>query len=475
MPFDNSPIRHRPNRVVSPGANYDALRQLHCRRYCIICTSSRFRSVSCRDNLRGDFHCAGCDFEVAVLEKDVVAFRNRKYVFDVIPDELLGWQFTRLGGGLNSHLRITATEAVTIYGATSIGRQNIDMTGWVQHPEWVLRYSDGGHTTMPVFLRRLKAGEELTVPEGTWTGLVILAPKLNAELIDLHPEYKRVPGVVIDHVPAATGTYIGSPSIVILPDGSYLASHDLFGIRSGAIHPLTCTSCIFRSTDRGESWTRIATIKGAFWSTLFVHRGSVYFMGTNSQYGAVVIRRSDDGGITWTEPKDAASGLLRSDGKYHCAPVPVLIHGGRIWRAMEDAMGEGGWGDHFRAFMMSAPVDADLLSAENWTSSNPLPRKKEWREGRFKGWLEGNAVATPDGKIVDVLRAEDSKYCMLAATVEISEDGKTATFDPATGFTPMPGANHNKFTIRYDPESNTLLVTDELSSPPQPTSATCSR
>ena len=34
------------------------------------------------------------------------------------------------------------------------------------------------------------------------------------------PDHSRVPGVVIDHSPAASGRYIGSPSITILPDGT---------------------------------------------------------------------------------------------------------------------------------------------------------------------------------------------------------------------------------------------------------------
>ena len=40
---------------------------------------------------------------------------------------------------------------------------------------------------------------------------------------------ETVPGGVIDHVPAVTGTYVGSPSIAILPDGTSVASHDFFG------------------------------------------------------------------------------------------------------------------------------------------------------------------------------------------------------------------------------------------------------
>ena len=42
-----------------------------------------------------------------------------------------------------------------------------------------------------------------------------------------------VPGVVIDHVPASSKCYVGSPSIAILADGTLVASHDLFGPGSG--------------------------------------------------------------------------------------------------------------------------------------------------------------------------------------------------------------------------------------------------
>src|SRR4051812_28468776 len=43
----------------------------------------------------------------------------------------------------------------------------------------------------------------------------------------------RVPGVVIDHVPPSSGLYVGSPSIAVLANGDYLASHDYFGPKSG--------------------------------------------------------------------------------------------------------------------------------------------------------------------------------------------------------------------------------------------------
>lgn len=261
------------------------------------------------------------------------------------------------------------------------------------------------------------------------------------------PDHSTVPGVVIDHLPAASQQYIGSPSIAILPDGTYIASHDIFGPGSKFSQ-----TAVFASADRGQSWQRRATIDGAFWSTLFVHREALYLIGASERYGNTVIRRSDDGGATWTEPRDAESGLLLDDGNYHCAPQPVLVHNGRLWRAMEDGRNGTAWGLRFRALMMSAPVDADLLRADSWTYSNRLARDPDWLDGKFGGWLEGNAVATPEGHVVNVLRVDYPTGGGQAAIVEISDDGRTASFDPATGFVDFPGGS-TKFTIRFDPVS----------------------
>ncbi|MCU0914536.1 MAG: exo-alpha-sialidase [Planctomycetes bacterium] len=256
------------------------------------------------------------------------------------------------------------------------------------------------------------------------------------------------PGVVISYIPSQTKTYVGSPGIAVLPSGHYLAKHDEFG--PGSTENTIAVSPVFRSVDRGLSWQRVATVRGMYWASIFVHNGAAYLMGTSKQHGFVVISRSRDEGATWTEPKDKSSGLLIDDGKYHCAPVPVVMHNGRIWRAMEDAMGPGGWGSHFRAFMMSAPVDSDLLKAESWVSSNHVGRDPQWLEGQFRGWLEGNAVVTPQGRVVDMLRVDYRPAGEKAALIEISDDGKVARFDPANGFVDFPGGA-KKFTIRFDP------------------------
>jgi len=259
----------------------------------------------------------------------------------------------------------------------------------------------------------------------------------------------KVPGVVIDHVPAATGRYIGSPSIAILPDGAYVATHDEFGPKSG--QRTGAETRVFRSENRGKKWTKIADIAPAFWSNLFVHRAALYLLGTTFEYGALVIRRSDDGGYTWTTPDAPERGLLAA-GEYHTAPMPMLEHAGRLWRAVEFAPGPAPWGVRFQAAVMSAPVDADLLNAASWTYTNPLQRDATWLNGTFRAFLEGNAVLTPAGEIVDLLRVDYRPGPELAAMVHISADGKVASFDPAKDFVPFPGGA-KKFSIRYDEKS----------------------
>ncbi len=169
-------------------------------------------------------------------------------------------------------------------------------------------------------------------------------------------DHSKVPGIIIDYSPASSGRYIGSPSIAILPNGEYVASHDFFGPELQ-----NNNSRIHRSADRGKTWEILTELPSQFWSSLFVHRGKLYIIGTSKQRGDVIIRRSDNGGRSWTGTSEK-SGILLSDSKYHCAPVPVLVHNGRIWRAFEDYSGK--WGISFKPLVMSAALNSDLLNAD---------------------------------------------------------------------------------------------------------------
>ncbi len=270
------------------------------------------------------------------------------------------------------------------------------------------------------------------------------------------------PGSIINHVRPDIGQYVGSPSIAILPDGAYVASHDLFG--PGSDEHNRATTLIFRSEDRGGTWRQIATVERAFWSNLFVHDsgdgrgGALYLFGPTHHHGLLVIRRSDDGGRTWTQPRDAASGLLTPHGQYHTAPMPMLVHRGLIWRAVEDATSSTHWGQRYNPVLMSAPLGADLLRRDSWIFSSMYRQSHDWLGGRFGGWLEGNAVALPDGRVGDLLRV-DYAPGGRAALVTLDDDGHALEFlaqdvsgGSGPGFVNLPGGP-TKFSVRRDPQS----------------------
>ena len=272
----------------------------------------------------------------------------------------------------------------------------------------------------------------------------------------------------VKYQPELTKTYLGSPSILRLPDGALLASHDYFGLKGcpknhEAEESLTS---IYRSEDDGITWVSITHIMNCYWSSLFSHRGSIYILGTSQQYGSIFIRRSDDGGFTWTHPADENSGLLFPGGRfrvapnYHCAPVPVLEHDGRLYKAFEDA-DPPVHGPSFHSCVVSAPVDDDLLVAKNWTISNKIPFDpawipRDWEAPARPCWLEGNIVVAPNGELWNVLRLNARPMVNRAVIVKVHEAGSRISFDPERGFIDFPGGG-SKFTIRHDTQTGLYL------------------
>jgi len=183
-----------------------------------------------------------------------------------------------------------------------------------------------------------------------------------------------------------TNTYLGSPSLVLLPNGDMLASHDYFGpgcpgdpVGKGNL------SSLYRSADDGATWHNISHISGLIWGNLFIHREYLYLIGVSREFGNIVIRRSEDGGYTWSHPADAKSGLLFAGGaaeelpNYHGSAMPVLAHRGRLYTTFEDArrpntLLPGGGGARgvtgIQAFVISVGEEDDLLDASNWVMSN---------------------------------------------------------------------------------------------------------
>lgn len=276
------------------------------------------------------------------------------------------------------------------------------------------------------------------------------------------PIWPPPPGNVVASSPSPTTDFLGSPSIVVLDDGTYLASHDIFGRKATRLH----SARVFASGDRGASWKEVAAMDQQFWPMLFKHRGKVYMIGTDKEYGDIILRKSNDGGHTWTIPSAEKTGRIFK-GRFHCAPVPIVEHEGRLWRAFEEYTGaKDQWsGRYFRSFVISAPADSDLLNAGSWTRTNGLDFDGDWLPGDRTGWLEGNVVITPAGSLVNILRLHsvpslDDRYELpgsaanipraeVAAVIHIDSSKHLVRFDPSAGFIHFPGSQ-SKFTIRYD-------------------------
>lgn len=114
---------------------------------------------------------------------------------------------------------------------------------------------------------------------------------------------------------------LASPALAAHPDDPniLLASNDLCEEPRTQVH---------LSRDRGGTWVQQATLEGQYWSSIFFHRGSLYLLGTAHEYGDIVIRRSDDLGITWTHPNDKRHSraiLAPASSPTAAAPLPALL------------------------------------------------------------------------------------------------------------------------------------------------------
>jgi len=279
-------------------------------------------------------------------------------------------------------------------------------------------------------------------------GISMLSGSVAAE--EKGEERMTPPGIVIDHSPDSKRIYIGSPSLAILPDGSYVASHDFFG--PGTTYD---TTAVFHSSDEGKTRERVATLKGQFWSRLFVANGKLHILGTTGRWGSLVLRRSGDGGHTWTKPKDADTGIIQAADDqwlYGIASGAMHVQNGRLYKAaVRRKPGPRKWGQPQVFVVLSARVDSDLLKASSWrissgVSSVPHPKNMFLTD-------EGNVVADRDGRIFNILRVHEPKRGGIAGILALSADGKKLTFDRKTGYFPFFGGC-KKFTIRYDAKSD---------------------
>ena len=255
----------------------------------------------------------------------------------------------------------------------------------------------------------------------------------------LHPE---------DDVYSFSGHSLCSPSIVRHPSGCLLASMDVFASRQPQ-----CLELIFRSDDNGETWQYVSELYPCFWGKMFIHRGALYMLGVSTEYGDLLIGRSDDAGKTFGVPTVLLRGTSGFQQKgVHKNPQPVVRYGGRIWETLE----WGSWASREHAAMcMSIDENDDLLDASKWSFSEPLPHNSAWPgalEDARGETIEGCLSVAPDGRLYNVMRYHNCDYA-LALKVFPDEPERQLEFDH---FIRFPGSSV-KFEIKWDAQSKRYL------------------
>ena len=256
---------------------------------------------------------------------------------------------------------------------------------------------------------------------------------------------------------------LGSPSILRLPDGNLLCSYDYNGKGYKPVSGGTNDTGVCLSTDQGKTWVQIALVEKLMWASLFCVEDTVYLVGRDTATAKLAIVRSDDAGRTWTDTSQGQIDL--TVGSAHRAPTPVVIADGWVYIACEDSCNAAGIAQNVptkRAYMMSAPVDADLLRASSWTKSNCVSFDPEWLDPSLYyggsntglGFYEGNAVRGKDGTMYIILRVDSDPAYGLACMLKLSEDRTALTFERMLE---LP-VGKDKFAIRYDETSGKYLA-----------------
>ena len=247
-----------------------------------------------------------------------------------------------------------------------------------------------------------------------------------------------------------SGRALCSPSILRLPSGALLASMDLYA--HAAPQNLTL---VFRSEDNGKSWHYQNELFPCFWAKMFLHKGALYILGVSTEYGDLLIGRSDDEGCTFGAPtvirRGSCSNLAAGN---HRTPQNILEYNGRLYTSCE----WGAWNvGYHAAAVLSCDASGDLLDADNWEMTLPVKFDPTW-EGvepySSNGCIEGTVAVSPDGKLLEIMR-----YDMTKAQTKF---GKALAYEIDTKDPCAPikyvrpvymDGNHSKFVILKDETS----------------------
>jgi hypothetical protein len=117
---------------------------------------------------------SGKGFTIAPLNNNEAAFSNRDYRWKGVPVTLQGWHYTKANGGGHPNIMVQAKQNMDVQVFTDVTTDaKVDLTGW-ERTGTQFSYSNGKNSRVVVFKKKLNAGQEITIPQGNWAGVLVL-------------------------------------------------------------------------------------------------------------------------------------------------------------------------------------------------------------------------------------------------------------------------------------------------------------
>ena len=271
------------------------------------------------------------------------------------------------------------------------------------------------------------------------------------------------PGHVINYIHpddltyAYSGRFIGTPNIIRLENGTYIASHDVFDTTG---HGSLCL--FFVSKDYGKTWNYISRIEKCTWGNLFVRGGRVYMYGiSDCNDGDLVIYCSDDDCVSWSKPTT----LFRHKKEFavRSSPTPFAEYNGRLWFYFNNYTYDDKAG--FQTAVASIAADADFMDAKNWAFTPFIKFDAAWEGTAGEAWgpymvEKGNMLINRDNELVMMLRYNSHRYDIpesnpaqiksIILKVDTENPSAPLTFKKIIPF----NGTFSKFYIRYDEKTD---------------------
>jgi hypothetical protein len=179
------------------------------------------------------------------------------------------------------------------------------------------------------------------------------------------PVEPKLPWTVVGQPAPQRYDALYNPRLIVRADGSLIATVTHVGHYGSVIG-----TYVYRSTDGGSSWSKVATLFTPNDAGLFEVGGKLYLLGTYSSAGRSPGRAeiccSVDGGGTWEKMT-----LISREDRLNTSESEILRDHGRIWQLYSRTEISGGTSISHLS-VASAPADSDLMKSESWTWSEEL-------------------------------------------------------------------------------------------------------